>query len=95
MNRWLLIALGVVASLAVVLLVPAWLMVLCIANHPRALRALEAVDQVGNALSGGDPDMTISWRAAIARDQGKRWGCVLCRWLDRLDPDHCDKSIGH
>ena len=42
----------------------------------------------------GDEDKTISHRAAIAREEGKRWGCVLCGLLDKLDPGHCDKSRG-
>jgi hypothetical protein len=54
---------------------------------------LIAVDQFGNALGGGDPDETISSRAAKAQRVGKRWGCVLCRWLDKIDPNHCEKSI--
>ena len=29
-----------------------------------------------------------------ARDGGRRWGCLLCRLLDALDPGHCDKSRG-
>ena len=28
-----------------------------------------------------------------AAREGKRWACVLCRLLDRLDPNHCEKSI--
>jgi hypothetical protein len=37
--------------------------------------------QLVNALFGGYPDETISFRSATARDQGKRWGCVLCKLL--------------
>ncbi len=32
---------------------------------------------------------TISSRAGRARASGRTWGCVLCRWLDSIDPDHC------
>ncbi len=54
---------------------------------------LIGVDQLGNALLRGDPDETISSRAAKAEVRGKRWGCVLCTFLDKLDPDHCKKSL--
>lgn len=54
---------------------------------------LIAIDQFSNAVMGGDPDETISSRAAKAAQRGKRWGCVLCRWLDRIDRGHCNKSI--
>ena len=56
-------------------------------------RVAVALDQLGNALLGGDEDETISSRAAKARLKGKRWGCVLCRFLDWLDPNHCTNSI--
>ncbi len=60
----------------------------------RYLRALVGLDNAGSAaLLGSDGRTTISARAAKARDQGARWGCVLCRVLDAIDPDHCDKSL--
>lgn len=36
---------------------------------------------------------TLSKRAAIARDKGKAWGCILCRMLDKLDRGHCDRAL--
>ena len=56
-------------------------------------RVAVAIDQLLNALLNGDEDETISSRAAKARLKGKRWGCVLCRFLDWLDPNHCTNSI--
>lgn len=60
----------------------------------RAWRLAVAHDQLLNAAANGNEDETISSRAARARSEGRRWGCVLCRLLDRLDPDHCNKSRG-
>jgi hypothetical protein len=54
---------------------------------------LVAVDQFVNALLGGYADETISFRAAVARSNGERWGCVLCKLLDKIDPDHCAKTL--
>lgn len=65
-----------------------------IASPQRAWRLAVAKDQLANAAFNGHEDETISSRAARARDAGRRWGCVLCRWLDALDSDHCDKSRG-
>jgi hypothetical protein len=59
------------------------------------LNILIAVDQVANAILGGYPDETISLRAALARDNGERWGCLLCRLLDAIVADHCSNSIIH
>lgn len=52
-----------------------------------------ALDQLANAVLCGDPDETISSRAAKAARRGRRWGCVLCRLLDALDPGHCERSL--
>lgn len=60
----------------------------------RAKRIALGFDQLGNATTNGSEDETISSRAAYARDAGKRWGCLLCRLLDRVDADHCNKSKG-
>ena len=39
------------------------------------------------------PGQTISARAATARINGHRWGCVLCWLLDRVQQGHCDKAL--
>lgn len=52
-----------------------------------------AFDQVVNASFKGNPDETASSRAGRAARKGDRWGCILCKLLDKLDPDHCEKSI--
>lgn len=57
------------------------------------VNVLLGFDQLGNALLAGDPDETISSRAAKARAKRKAWGCVLCALLDGLDRDHCDRSL--
>jgi len=50
------------------------------------------LDQGSNAVLGGDPDETLSSRFGKAKDR-----CRVCRWacwlLDRLNPDHCAKSL--
>ncbi len=57
-----------------------------------AWNVLVAIDQLGNALTGGDPDETISSRSAKQR-ASCRFCRFLCRLLDRVDPGHCDKSV--
>lgn len=52
-----------------------------------------AIDQFANTILGGNPRETISQRAAKARNAGKRWGCLLCRILDRIQPNHCTNSL--
>lgn len=59
----------------------------------RAHRLAVAFDQLANTATGGDEDETISSRAAKAALARKRWGCVLCRVLDWVDPGHCANNI--
>jgi len=60
---------------------------------PRAWKIAMAYDQLFNAAANGNEDETVSSRAARAMLEGRKWGCVLCRLLDVLDPDHCLKNI--
>lgn len=53
------------------------------------------LDETGNTLTGGDPGETISSRAGKAQAEGKRWACVLCRFLDLFQKDHCILSINN
>lgn len=61
----------------------------------RAWRIAVGFDQLGNVAANGNEDETVSSRAGKAARAGRRWACVLCRLLDRLDPGHCEKSIEH
>lgn len=57
------------------------------------INLLIALDQMLNSLIGGYPDETISIHAARDRNKGARWGCVMCKFLDLFQKDHCDKTI--
>jgi hypothetical protein len=61
--------------------------------HRYAVNLLLAVDQAANAVTGGDPDETISSRASKSRGLGRRWARVLCWALDLVDPGHCDDHV--
>lgn len=61
-----------------------------------------AGNQLGNALTGGDPGQTISARAGMARDHGSHVGAGVCAVLNVIDhrherpgEDHCQKAIRH
>ncbi len=54
------------------------------------LNVLIGIDQLANALLGGEPDETISCRCA--RGQGKWYWRVLGRFLEWLDPGHLQKA---
>lgn len=51
------------------------------------------LDETANTLTGGDPGETVSSRAGKAMQEGKQWGCVLCRFLDLFQKNHCQLSI--
>ena len=63
---------------------------------------LIALDQFCNAIVGGSPDETMSSRfgkwsllnSNKETDKRKRYiACVICWFLDKLETDHCKKSI--
>jgi hypothetical protein len=54
---------------------------------------LIALDQLMNAILLGDPRETISSRADKARAEGKKWGCILCKLLDKIQTGHCASSL--
>ena len=54
---------------------------------------LLAIDQLANALLGGDPDETISSRAGKRLMENDRIAIVLCWFLDFFESDHCHKAI--
>lgn len=51
------------------------------------------LDEGLNVLTGGDANETMSSRAGKAQKNGRAWACVLCRFLDLFQKDHCAKSI--
>jgi hypothetical protein len=69
-------------------------LVLMACQPTQAKAVARALSRAGNAALGGDERETISSRADRARANGKRAGCVLCRVLDWLDPNHCRDSAG-
>lgn len=85
---WLLCVLVAVIALV-------WMLLAAIAGSTRAWKLAVAHDQLANTAFGGDEDETISSRAAKAARGGERWGCVLCKLLDKLDPGHCQRNIEH
>jgi hypothetical protein len=62
--------------------------------HQPAKGIAVGYDQLANVALNGDEDETISSRAHRAAQNGRAWGCVLCKLLDKLDKNHCEKSAG-
>jgi hypothetical protein len=56
-------------------------------------RLFVAADQLLNVILGGHEDETISSRIAKDRRRGRKFACILCRVLDWLDPNHCEKAL--
>jgi hypothetical protein len=54
---------------------------------------LVAIDQLVNSFLAGAPDETLSSRSGKAADKGEKWACVLCKFLDYMDKNHCKNSI--
>ena len=93
---WLLILLPIMLLAFIVWLGKYVWAVLFSPYHAKELAV--SLDQLANTALNGDMDETISSRAGRAiRDKDKRntwWACPLCFVLDKLDENHCEKSIG-
>ena len=70
-----------------------WMLIAALFGRDRAWNIALGYDHLGNAVTGGNPDETISSRAYRAMRDGRRWGCVLCRLLDMIEKDHCRQSF--
>ena len=55
---------------------------------------LVGMDQLANAILGGDPMETISFRAALAQEDGAKWGCLMCKFLNLFQNNHCQRTVG-
>lgn len=71
-----------------------WMLAAIITGSDRYWSIAKGYDRVGNAATGGMDTETVSSRANRARNEGRRWGCLLCRVLDWIEKDHCSKSAG-
>ena len=60
--------------------------------HALVWKALVALDIAVNRLFNGRVE-TISSRAGRARASGRVWGCVLCKILDDIQPNHCANAM--
>ena len=55
---------------------------------------LIGIDQLVNAILGGDPDETISSRMGKRAAKGDSLFCnLLCKLLNLIQKDHCQKAI--
>ena len=90
--RIALLALWLLCQLANVIAC-VWMLLAILVGSPRAWRLAVSYDQLANTAFGGDEDETISSRAYKAATRGRRWGCVLCKLLDKIQPDHCRRSL--
>lgn len=90
MARMRLLGIWLVCLLCVVLAV-LWMLVSILVGSPRAWTFAKGFDRVGNVMAGGLDTEYLSERAQRVRKEGRRWACILCRLLDKVDPGHCDK----
>ena len=81
------------ACCAVATLALTWMLVAIVVGSKRAWNLILSFDRVFSVCTGGDGKQTLSARAnSLLPDT--RWACILCRWLDELDKDHCKNAVG-
>lgn len=88
-----LILLGIVFVVVLVfpLAIVRWIGAI-VTNPEKGWNISKAFDRVGNVLTNGDWREMISTRAHRAWQEGKLWGCILCKILNEVDPNHCQDS---
>jgi hypothetical protein len=91
-KRLTLIALTPLLIVAAVLAAVAYLWFL-LRSPSHAWRIAVGVDQLANVALKGSEDETISSRASKGARRGVLHWCVLCKLLDAVDPQHCEKEI--
>lgn len=66
----------------------------CIFADPdKALNIALMIDKSANVGANGRVDETISARAAKAQLAGRKWGCLLCKFLGTIQKDHCKNAL--
>lgn len=90
MARLCLLGIWMACVLCALVALP-WMLVSILVNSPRSWALAKGFDRVGNVVAGGTDDEYLSARAQRVRKEGRRWACVLCRLLDKVDPGHCDR----
>lgn len=70
-----------------------WLACSIIGGGKRAWRIAIGYDLLANVTLGGNVGETISSRAGRHLARGDRWACVLCRFLDVFQKNHCQHEI--
>jgi hypothetical protein len=94
MKRVWLVFILVIAQISTILAPFRTLWAITIGDYSRALEVLKGYDRLGNAVTNGNSNETISSRANRARNENAKWGCFLCSILDKIENDHCKNSAG-
>ena len=91
LKRFAIFALLIVCQLAVIAAIPraAWALIF---NPDKAFDLACGYDLLGNIVTNGEIGDYISSRAYRAMQDGREWGCVLCKVLDWIQPNHCENS---
>lgn len=92
MNKITAFAILVVCQVAVILAPFRLAWTIITSNQDQMIQIFEAYDRLGNAVTNGNSAQTISTRANQARIQGKGWGCILCKILDKIQANHCENA---
>ena len=83
---WVACALGAAIALT-------WMLAALLVGSDRAWSLAKAFDRAVNAATGGSDTETISSRANRLKS-ATGWACYLCRFLDDIQPNHCEDSAG-
>ncbi len=81
----------IVCQLAAIMAIPRAIWALTFSPQ-KAFDLACGYDLLGNIVTNGQVGDFISARAYRAMQEGREWGCLLCRLLDWIQADHCKNS---
>ena len=90
--RLILLALWLLCQF-VNLIAALWMLSAIVTGSKRSWALAVSYDQLGNAVTGGDPDETISSVAYKKSLEGVKWAAWLCKALEAVDPGHCQRAV--
>ncbi len=91
LKRFGILLILILCQLTVILAIPRALWALIFAPQ-KAFDLACGYDLLGNIVTNGQIGDYISTRAYRAMQEGRQWGCLLCRLLDWIQTDHCKNS---
>ncbi len=90
----LCIVLLLLICIPILVVILIWGILAAIVGSTRGWNTIVAIDRCGNTVTGGIETETISSRAYRGTLEKNKGWCILCKFLDYIQKDHCKNNSG-